>query len=80
MLADMALSSETKININTATQEEIAWLKGIGKVKSKRIILARPFTHVDSLETVKGIGPKTMEWILPFITLTDSTHIHLEDK
>lgn len=71
-------ASETVVNVNTANQEELIWLKGIGKVKAKRIISSRPFTHIDSLINVKGIGLKTLVNIYAFVTVEDSieTHIH----
>jgi competence protein ComEA len=73
-----AFAGETVINVNTATHEELTWLKGIGKVKAERIIEARPFAAADSLINVQGIGKKTLAWIKPFVTVEDSvvTHIH----
>lgn len=75
-------ADETIINVNTATHSELVELKGIGKVKANRIIALRPFVHIDSLITVKGIGLKTMVWIYPFVTVQDSggTHIHQEGE
>lgn len=73
-------AGETVVNVNTATHEELIWLKGIGKVKAERIIKGRPFAAADSLINVKGIGPKTLGWIKPFVTVKDSveTHIHIK--
>lgn len=55
-----------KVNINTATAEEIAGaMTGIGESKAKAIVDYRTsngkFTSVDALENVDGIGAKTVE-------------------
>lgn len=54
------------VNINSATVEELQKsLKGIGKVKAQAIIDYRttngPFTSVDQLLEVKGIGKGTLD-------------------
>lgn len=71
-------ADETIINVNTASRTELMELKGIGKVKSLRIIQGRTFAHIDSLINVRGIGLKTLVNIYPFVTVQDSieTHIH----
>ena len=61
-----------KININTATQEELTTLKGIGPVKAAEIINYRNknnFQKIDDIVNVKGIGPKTFDQIKDFITV-----------
>jgi comEA protein len=61
------------ININTATKEQLMMLPGIGEEYADRIMIYRddngPFTSVDDLVHVKGIGKKTLERLRPYIML-----------
>jgi competence protein ComEA len=58
-------SADAKIDINTATKAQFKTLKGIGKKLAKRIVKDRkengPFTSVDDLRRVRGIGKKKLE-------------------
>jgi competence protein ComEA len=63
-------SDDGLVNINTASQSELETLPEIGPVTAKKIIAhreAHPFTSVDDLQEVSGIGPKTLEAVKPFI-------------
>lgn len=61
------------ININTASAIELEALSGIGEVLSATIVEYRtengPFTSVDQLEDVSGIGPATLEEIRDQVTI-----------
>jgi competence protein ComEA len=61
------------ININTASATELEALPGIGEVLSATIVEYRtqngPFTSVDQLEDVSGIGPATLEEIRDQVTI-----------
>lgn len=54
-----------KVNINTASVEEIAKLEKIGEKYAERIVQYRkdhgPFEKAEDITKVKGIGPKTFQ-------------------
>lgn len=59
------------VNLNTATQEELESLPGVGPVTAQAIIGWRndngEFSAVDELQEISGIGPKTFEKLRPLV-------------
>jgi competence protein ComEA len=66
-------ATEAKININTASAEELTALPGIGPSYAQRIVEHRekngPFKKVEDLLNVRGIGEKTFEKIRDRLTV-----------
>lgn len=67
------LENEGKVNINTATREELMTIDGIGETYSERIIELRErvggFTSVEQLLEVEGISQKKLDRIRNYITV-----------
>lgn len=58
---------EAKVDINTATQEELEKVPGVGPTTAKAIIAGRPYDTVGDLKNLLGVGPAKLEKMLPHI-------------
>src|SRR4051812_13846461 len=72
------------VNINSATQEQLESLNGIGPVKAKAIIDYRQkngrFKTLEEVKNVSGIGDATFEKIRNDIMLTGTTTVVKDEK
>jgi competence ComEA-like helix-hairpin-helix protein len=62
-----------RVNINTATQDELESVPGIGPTRAAQIIAGRPYTSVDELERLDGIGPNQVESLRSFLKTDGET-------
>jgi len=67
-----ALVGHPPIDVNAAGAAELMRLPGVGPVMAQNIIKAREekrFESVADLNRVKGIGPKTLDRLRPFVVV-----------
>lgn len=69
--ASNGTSSDTggKVNINTASKDDLDGLPGIGPSTADKIIEARPFESIDDLKNVSGIGDAKFEEIKNLVSV-----------
>ncbi len=62
-----------RVNLNTATAADLEALPGIGPALARRILEYRaqhgPFSAVEDLLAVRGIGPAKLEQLRPYVTV-----------
>jgi DNA uptake protein ComE-like DNA-binding protein len=56
-----AKSKSAKVNLNTASQQELEALPGVGEATAKKIIAARPYVSVEELSTKAGVPASTVQ-------------------
>ncbi len=65
------MTVQFRVDINHAEWPEFVTLPDVGELMAKRIVEYRqqygPYKSVDDLRKVRGIGPKTMEHLRPFL-------------
>jgi competence protein ComEA len=70
------------VNVNTATQEELQLLPGIGESRAAAVIEARKrrggFQKLEDLLEVKGIGESGLARLRPHLTLEGKTTARAE--
>jgi competence protein ComEA len=54
------METTVRVNLNTAKEEELAQVPGIGPVLAKRIVAAQPFASFEDMRRVPGIGTSTL--------------------
>jgi len=67
--AHAAKSKSGKVNLNTATQEELEALPGVGEATAKKIIASRPYASVDDLSKA-GVSASTISKIKSKVTVS----------
>ena len=61
------------VNVNTATQNELETIPGIGPSLAHEIIRERPYARVEDLERVRGVGSYTLNSIRPYVKADGQT-------
>ena len=62
--------SDPPLDLNRASSRQLQHIPRIGPVTAAKIIAGRPYQSVQELLKIPGIGPKTLEAITPYVTVT----------
>lgn len=57
-----------RVNLNSASREQLEALPRVGPALAARIVAARPYRSLADLDRVKGIGPSTLAALAPLVT------------
>jgi DNA uptake protein ComE-like DNA-binding protein len=57
------------VSVQTASVEELAKVKGLNLKLAREIVKARPFTSLNELVKVSGIGERTLQRLKPLLKL-----------
>lgn len=57
-----------RVNLNTATQEQLEALPKVGPSMAKKIIVGRPYRSLADFDRIKGVGEATMKLLSPLVT------------
>jgi competence protein ComEA len=72
--SEAAPAKDETVDLNTATEEELQTLPGVGPALAKRIVEFRKehgdFTRVEDLLKVQGIGEKSFEKLKARVTVS----------
>jgi competence protein ComEA len=69
----MAAAEGSQVNLNKASVEQLTELPYVGPKRAAQIVERRqqkPFQSIDELLEIKGIGPKTLEKIRPYVVVS----------
>ncbi len=76
MLGSWSASAQSLVDINTASEDELQTLPGIGPAKAAAIVAYRDahdgFSSVEEITAVRGIGDATLERLRDQITIGDA--------
>ena len=68
----MDQENQISIDINSADEESLTKLQGVGAHLARLIVEERPFETIDDLTRVRGISEKDVERLRPFLSIVDA--------
>jgi competence protein ComEA len=71
-----------RLNLNSATEDQLQLLPGVGPAKAQRIVEYRgkkgPFKRVADLRKVKGFGYKSLKTLEPYLDVKGETNLAVQ--
>jgi DNA uptake protein ComE-like DNA-binding protein len=56
-----AIGKATRVDLNSANEQELAQVGGLGQERARRIVQNRPFRNWNDLKRVEGFSDKLVE-------------------
>lgn len=78
--ASTSAAATPRVNVNTATAQQLMLLPSVGEKTATAIISGRPYADVDELLRAKGIGPRKLEAMRAYVTVTGETTLEVKVK
>jgi DNA uptake protein ComE-like DNA-binding protein len=75
-----AKAKAAKVNLNTASQQELEALPGVGEATAKKIIAARPYTSVEELGPKAGVPASTVQKLKGQVTTSSASSTPASEK
>ena len=79
-LAATAKPKAAKVNLNTASQQELEALPGVGEATAKKIIAARPYASVEELGPKAGVPASTVQKLKGKVTTSSASSAPASEK
>ena len=62
------IALDIPLNLNEVSVDDLTRVSGIGVQRARQIVSGRPWHSIDSLNKIKGVGPKTVHRFKRFLT------------
>ena len=57
-----------RVNVNTASLEQLEALPRVGPALARRIVDGRPYGSLEDLDAVRGVGPGLLSVLAPLVS------------
>lgn len=72
------------LNVNTASEEELTMLPGVGESRAKAIVRLRDqrdgFSSAEELVDVRGIGERSLQKLRPFVSFSGDSTLRMTEE
>ena len=69
-----AVTSSAKLDLNSATVQQLVALPGIGRAMAEAVVAQQPYTQLQELQRVSGVGPKLYAALREHLRVSRAAH------